>query len=512
MQAPNFKRVFFTLLIATTLPQVLHGAVYDGQLARMPASVNAIILIDAGKTFDSDYGRQQNWKQNYAQRFDSSPSMLPPTTDLFAWGTELDLQYMSPSTQFAAMTLSRDLSFPQLARWTKGTLGNIEGLETVTTRRGGTAIKFSEVEYGVVMPSSRQKTARWIRATRDSSDVKLSSYLKEVASDAARTESHICQAIDLTDCIDRQSARAAIANSTVVKQQSLDVDKVADLLIGIRGVKLMVTFTDTATCKLVIDFTDSPSVLGDHAKELIIEILSEAGASLSELPDWAAKIGPKTVELEGPLGESGLMRIFAFLEFDSPSMDDGGSKAVEKEKPKTDKPSEEDRYANDPAKITREYYKSVQKYMRDLSHERGAKSYYSIAVWYDKYAKRIERLPILNVDPEMLDYSELVIGHLRAAADSIQAGGVKTAARGKQITAGASGYDGYRYSNNGYRVFSGGANYAASQVASVEADRRAIRAEEKAQSTLDAKGHLAAIENETIQIRRQMTEKYGIEF
>ncbi len=482
----------------------------------MPDSTNAIILIDAGKVFASEYAEQQNWQSEYARRFDSNPSMLPPTTKEFVWGTELHLETMSPGVQYAIMNLSRDLSMSQLAKWLGGTLGSIGGLETVATPRGSLAIKFLRVEFGLMWPGSRQKAAQWIRQSSEASSHSLSPYLNAVVSDESRRTADICKAIDLTDSVDRTAVGAAIANSKVVQQQGLDVEQVADLLAGVRGVNMLVWFTKQARGKLIVDFSGNTDVLGDHAKALVVEVLDEAGASISELPQWTASSSEQQIILEGPISESGLMRIFSFLEIDTAELDPEDQRANAPAGSQPPDALEEDRYANDPAIITREYYQSVQKYLNDLSRERGAKSYYSIAVWYDKYAKRIERLPILNVDSTMLDYSESVIGHLRAAADSIQAGGVRTAARGKQVTGGGSGYggynDGYNDTSYGYRVFSGGANYAASQVANVEAERRAIRAQEKAESTLDAKGHLAAIEQDSLRIRREMTEKYGIEF
>ena len=39
---------------------------------------------------------------------------------------------------------------------------------------------------------------------------------------------------------------------------------------------------------------------------------------------------------------------------------------------------------------------------------RSAKNLASTQLWFDKYARRIERLPILNVDEELVKYSAFV--------------------------------------------------------------------------------------------------------
>lgn len=491
---------------------------YGPLLAMLPESTNAVLLINAAELFDSPYGQEHDWRRKYASRFDASPSMLPPTTERFVWGSEMRLNTLSPTTQYAAMHLSRDLSMPQLARWLKAKLGTVEGLESVETRRGSMVLKFSESKYAVVTPADRQKAARWVGDLDGQTGSRLSGYLEMVVSDPERTTaSPVCMAIDLTDALDPAVVRQAMSKSAVVAEAGLDVDQVAELLASIRGVSVLANVTDNIEGRLLLDFGQETAALQDAGGRLITEILSEAGASIAGIEKWQAVAKGKQLELTGALGESGLSRLLSFVEMDTSVVQQPPAQTTT-DAPQADAEAEaeaeQDRYANDPATITQEYYASVEKYLRDLSLERGAKSYYSIAVWYDKYAKRIARLPILNVDPDMLDYSESVIGHLRAAADSIQNGGVRTSARGAQITADHSGgYNlDYGSSGYGYPVFSGGANYAASQAADIEAQRRSIRAEEKAQSTLDAKGHLAAIEDESLKIRRKMTEKYGIEF
>jgi hypothetical protein len=46
----------------------------------------------------------------------------------------------------------------------------------------------------------------------------------------------------------------------------------------------------------------------------------------------------------------------------------------------------------------------------------------------------------------------------------------------------------------------------------VEAERRAIRAQEQGQSSMDVRSIIRQIEEDTSNIRRQMTDRYNIEF
>ncbi|MCA9239396.1 MAG: hypothetical protein KDA37_04315 [Planctomycetales bacterium] len=473
------------------------AADYSSLVAKLPDTSNAMILLDAKGLFDSPYGKEHNWKGQHASKFRSDPSMIPPTTELFAWGAELHLQTLTPTQQYAVMSLWQDLSMPALGKWLRGSLQTIGGFEAVGARRGAMVLKFSPEQYGMIVPGDRQRTARWVREIKGESGASLPPYLQSAVAEATGARAHICQAIDLTDAVDYSRVRQAMAKSKVVSGAGLDASRVADLLTGIRGVTVLVNVDDRMHGKLQVDFTGSPSILGDSAKPLVLEVLNESGASLDELDGWSAETGARRIELSGELTESGLMRLMSFLEVDTAVVDQGDQAADDEEGSEASPSST--------ATVTRDYYQGVQKYLRDLKHEHGARSYYSIATWFDKYARRISRLPILNVDPEMLDYSEAVIAHLRDAADSIQSGGVNAGTRSAQLSRGGSGYyDSY----NGYSTFSGGVTYTNN----VEAERRAIRAQERGQSSLDVKGHIAAIEAATLRVRRAMTDKYNMEF
>jgi hypothetical protein len=155
-----------------------------------------------------------------------------------------------------------------------------------------------------------------------------------------------------------------------------------------------------------------------------------------------------------------------------------------------------------------EYFQSVARHLNDLKREQGAKSYYTIAVWFDKYARRIDRLPILHVDKDLVDYGQRTVSQLRNCVEAIRGAGISSGARSAQVTPADVGYGGYAP----YALFSSGANYAAAEVGAVEQARRAIRAEEQGQSSTDVRAIILQIQEDTSTVRRKMTERYNIEF
>ena len=158
------------------------------------------------------------------------------------------------------------------------------------------------------------------------------------------------------------------------------------------------------------------------------------------------------------------------------------------------------------------YFQSIAGHVNDLKRERGASSYYTIAVWFDKYARRIDRLPILHVDKDLVDYGRRTVSQLRTCVEAIRGSGIRSGARSAQVTGGGYNYDGYGYAP--YALFSSAspASRAEAQVGAVEQERRAIRAQERGQSSTDVRAIIFQIEEDKSNMRRLMTERYNIEF
>jgi hypothetical protein len=112
-----------------------------------------------------------------------------------------------------------------------------------------------------------------------------------------------------------------------------------------------------------------------------------------------------------------------------------------------------------------------------------------------------------------VDYGQRTVSQMRNCVQAIRGAGISSGARSAQVTSGDTGYgDGYGYAP--YALFSGAspASRAEAQVGAVEQQRRAIRAQEQGQSSMDVRTIMRQIEEDTSTIRRQMTERYNIEF
>jgi hypothetical protein len=269
---------------------------------------------------------------------------------------------------------------------------------------------------------------------------------------------------------------------------------------------LGVSFGDVAYGKIKVDFARDVSALSELAKPNLLTVLQERGLMIDDLNSWTAKAQGKLVTLEGELSESGLRLVSSLISPPTPAL--GGA---EKE------PSAE-AAADATAKATQAHFRAVNELLEDLRGKRGqAKTVGQIGVWFDNYARRVDRLPMVNVDKEMLDYSRYVSQQLRNSAMAIKGIGIRSGVRQAQETtqgvstpyASGGGYDNYRYGRYGW--YAGVESRGMNRYEQAQTGAR-IRMEERGTGAAQARSIMQDIENVTAQVRRTMTEKYNLEF
>jgi hypothetical protein len=473
-------------------------------LNKLPPAANTIVMLNAEHIFASDVATREGWKQKYDASYADAPLLLPPAAQHFVLASEMDLSTMKPRWEAAVTRLASDPSMSQIALTVRGQQDTVGSLEAVTTQRGAMIVKFAPRIFGLMQPGSRQAVSRWVRGASATSASPLSPYLKTQAEFPDRVGTEIIMAIDLTDSLNPERIRQAIANSEVLQKNSIDPAAAARAIASIQGVTLGARVTQRTFGVLKVDFAGDATPIAAVGKPLILEVLNEAGASISEFESWTAKAGPRQISIEGELTASGLRRLFSFLELDATSV----AAADDASAPSGSQAASAD------AAASLKYFQAIQRHLNDLRHEEGARSYGTIALWFDKYARRIERLPILGVDKDLVDYGQFVVYRLRDAVDAIRGVGLRSGAQSAGVT-GSYYSDYYVFDsavNYAYNTAASPANVASAQVGAAEAERRAIRQRERAQGSGDARSLMRVITDKTTDIRRQMTERYMIEF
>jgi hypothetical protein len=507
-------RLFVLLCASVACCPAVRAAELKDLLRYVPADANALLIVNAKKVFESEYGRNQAWKQDYAKNYAASPLLMPPDAQMFVMGARIDYEAFAPQWEVAVADLAPAPTIEVIAEKSRGTVDEIAGVQTVETLRDMFIVQFGGGVFGARKPANRQAVSQWLRDAQARQAPMLSTYLEEQAVFPEQVGTEMILAFDLADLIRADDVKRAMQASPVAAKASVSPDQVADVLASIRGITLGVRVTNRIYGKLKIDFTKETAPLAEIAQPLLVELASEAGAMIEEFTQWTAKTEGTRLTWEGELTRPGLRKLLSFLELDATPM-----RAADKpqQAPAGQAAAEE---ANKPY-ITKQYFDTVESHLEDLSHEKGAVSYGQIGLWFNKYAKRIERMPTLYVDDDVVNYGMWVSQQLRDAMAAIQGVGIRSGAREAQViptvtgTTVAGGYGPYnQYGTYGYGWRPYGGGYAAMQweVEDVSAQKRAIRAEERATGSAQARDIMANIRAETQKVRRQMTERYKIEF
>jgi hypothetical protein len=165
------------------------------------------------------------------------------------------------------------------------------------------------------------------------------------------------------------------------------------------------------------------------------------------------------------------------------------------------------------AKASQKYFKEVQVLVDDL-HSTLNKTRDNHAVWMERYGRKIDRLPILNVDSDLLGWGASVASTFREMGVAERGANIRAGVRKSKV------YGNYQYTYNGTgNVYVGGrwgggiygttgyynAISSGDQKVTIAKEENAKAKEVRFQSWKQVEDSMAGI-------RAEMTKRYGVEF
>jgi hypothetical protein len=463
---------------------------FPEMIRRVPNDANVIMYMDVERLLASPMGIKEDWKGKHSADYSSRPLSVPPAVTKFIRAACLNIEGGQTDWQVAVLEAKSVPALETIAKNEKGNLDTVAGTKAVWSPRGAYAIKLTNNSVGLMFPANRQYLARWIKNKPGDS----SAYLVNASRDMTSNGPQLVMALDLEHLVQPDAIRERLKTVEELKTAKVKLDDVAKTLATIRGIKFAVTVKDKATGRITADFDADASVLKDVGKLLLLRALENHGLSMEDAEAWTPSVDKKSFMLEGELSRSGMMRLSALLEFPSLPLDESGRDADKSD-------------AGDPKLYaTQNHFKSVTSLLEDLKEKRkDIQNPGHAAGWWETYALRIDRLPTLNVDEEMLSYSSTIAELLRSGAQEGRGAGIRTGVR--QANQASAGYGGYGY---GYGYGYAGNRYAGARQA--QADRNAIVSQETGQAAMTASDIRKQIQDATTAIRRAMTEKYKVQF
>lgn len=499
---------FLALQVSTAYSQ------FEDLAKRVPSSANALTFVNVEKLLASPVAVKGKWAERRDTAFASGVSFLPPDTKQAILAMDVDLQTWVPLWEAALMELNHSPSIEKIVEMTGGTSDLIAGRRAVALPEDAYVIQFDKTSAALMAPANRQTVARWMRDLDARKGLSLSPYLSEAYHFANEHGTPVIMALDLEDAITIDAIRDRLENSKeALAKLNLEVEPMAKMLSGIRGLTLGITFGDKPFGKIKVDFNENISISPEAAKGVLLHALGNHGAMIDEFADWKPAVKDKQVTLEGNLEASGLRRLSSL--FDRPPS------LKEHEPAKTSTPQTKEQKV---LVASQNYFKRVTDLLDDLKQEQRGNPNYTmgqIGVWMNKYATKIDQLSVLNVDPELVDYGANVSDSLRAAYNQIRTGAARARTREVNTQMQYNYYSygetyGYTY-RDGY--YGGGVmpwgSYGTVAVPDQQAynhERTRARTEERIAAGSSARDIMGTINSSTGTIRRKMSQKYQADF
>lgn len=476
MLVTRFRVAVFTAVVGCVAP-CFAADDWAPLLNCVPDSTNALVLIDAEAILASPIAVKENWINKQQANYAQGTATLPPGTLRALFAANLEPTTMRDRWELGLVVSKNEISAPVLARLEGGSVDTIADQSVVLSpRRNAYFADVAPRTVGIMYPANRQELARWLRLCKKNSPTALSNYLRAaVASPAPLTI-----AIDMADVTDANQVGIYLSKATALKGKNVKQDDLKRLLAGLRGLTLSVRFADSIQGQMAVDFNDSPQAFAEVLKPLILETLGNFGCMIDSLAAAETKVNGKSFVLSAEFTPAEVRRLLMLVHPPTPSS--VGAETAAPQSPSTD------------PKImaSKRYFSEIDRCLQDLTLKRKTiENEKQWNMWHDKYAEEIDRLPVLNVDRELLDYGTSVSGRLRTISVSVKGVAIKTRAMEYGKRGGWDYYGGY-YSNS----------------SDVEEDK----ANERAKGQLDRLEIWKSIEEDEAAIRKRMIGKYRIDF
>ena len=498
----NLVRRLMTLCVLLAGLQIMsvaaNGEAPTKLLRWVPANANAVTVIDVQGLFHSPLGMREGWKQRSADRFVNQEFGVPPDARRVVMATQLDLGgTLRPVWDMGILEFEKTPSFALLARGDGGQLDTISGHSAVRLSGNRTGV---ELEPGIVLATpepNRQTISRWVGSSGNDAKPQLSEFL-QTAFEKGDPKAQIILALDLKDSVTAGPIRTMLEGMEVLKGKTADQADIADLLASVQGVILSVHVTDKREGQILVQFGKPATLLKPVAKPVVDEVLGALEISLADLDAWTAEVSGSSLLMKGEFSE-GDMRQISSLFVPSPAARDVQEPAAT---------SAEATPSPEAAKVdaSKKYFHSVKSFVEDLRKQLN-KSRDNQLVWMERYARKIDDLPMIGVDPDLLTFGGNVSSSFRYQAQAGRMGALRAGVREAQPV-----YQSYSYGAGAVGPYGSYAGYSNYGTVRVSPERNQIRTEERASASQVKVSEMKNIEDGMVQIRRKMTERYQTEF
>ena len=375
-------------------------------LRLIPASCNAVAVIETRNLVNSPLGRREKWSDAVRRAYAEGLLSSPPWVQEMIQGTMVGSPAAGPPLTYSVYVTGQLMTVADIARHELSHAENLAGHQAVFSPRNVYFVQFSPGLIGALQPANRQAAAHWLQSAGQSTAPSISTPLVDALS--ADDKAQVVVAVDLKDMLHPRHIRNWIMGTPKLRKGG-DVDALVTLLSGLKMARLSVHVDDSIVARLRLDFDAPVGQNAPRVEQAVAQWLDDAGARPQMLAAAKAQVSGNSVTFEASLDEVGLRRLLSLIQ--SPHLP----------------PKEAAGESREPNPVASEaYYNKVCALLNALlSRNRDATVYERTALWHAEFARKIAGLPPTAVDPALLRWGRDASKDLMALAYSLRGESVR---------------------------------------------------------------------------------------
>jgi len=390
------------LLIIWALSLVLSGTkstFAQELLSWMPRDVNAVARVDVARIYASPLALKEQWASKTRTAFQQQQAVIPPGIDEVVSAADLDFSNSLRSLkEFAIARPKAGLSLTAMAALTNTELLKYQDHAALTSPRGTFVVEVSPRTWLAVPQGGRQAAGRWI-AAQPVEDAGVRRLQQAVMAHSA--DFPIVVALDLKGTVETQVAADFLAGQDW-KLTAQQVESLKKLLPSVESLVVGVQIDKDIQGRCTIQFQESALPLAAIAQPFVDAVMQAMGASGVGDQNWKWTVSSDSLIGDGPLTAVQVRRLLSVVH----------NSALELPTGEAGTPSPGETTAEDVVAATRKYVHSIRTTLDDLQ-DTLRRTRDNHALWYERSGRKIDDLPMMNVDPEALGFGGKVSSSLR---------------------------------------------------------------------------------------------------
>ena len=483
-------RVFPLLLSVALVGWLTAEGVAADPIAWLPAEINAVARINVAEVYQTPLARKEGWIKKATESFIQQESFIPPGTRQILVGAELELtDNLKSLRKFSVIVPDSQFTLEKLSLWLPSGISTFSGKPSSQFGNDGYVVDVGDGNWLVSESSSRQVMSRWLRNGPTPGGSRLSPYFN-TALNSKENSALLILAIDLQDIFSAAEIGQELKSTGWFSSESA-AKNAAEVLETVKGITIAIAVDTERKGTATLEFGKDATVLKPVLEKLVAAVMNRVGAASEDVQGWKWTVNGSRVTGTGSVSQGEAREMLSILE--PPSITQAISESSSNSQTA---PTANDRMA----RTSLSYCKSVQVLLNDL-RTTLKKERDNHALHFERYARKIDDLPMLNVDPALLNFGANVSGSLRYQAQTHRMSKIQAGTRQQQQSGGAQNFGG------GFGPFGG--DWQQSVIGLRDG---AVDAEENQRSKQVRFSEWKQIEDGLVSVRRSMTEKYQIEF